>query len=202
MEKMSTSYQAKDFSHLLGMDGLSEALLKNHFKLYEGYVQNTNTLIDKLEKMEVGGKPSPEYSELKRRFGFEFDGMRMHELYFGNMVKDGKDLDKNSALAEKIKEVYGSFDGWKKHFVSTGLIRGVGWVVLYYDPVGHRLFNDWIDEHQNNHLVGCRPILVMDVWEHAFMPDYQLDRAKYVDAFMKNINWTEAANRFNQAGQE
>ncbi len=196
LEKMKT-YEAKNFSHLLGMEGLSEALLKNHFKLYEGYVQNTNALIEKIEKMEFEGKPPVEYSELKRRFGFEFDGMRLHELYFGNLTKGGKSLDSSSALAEKIKEVYGGFDGWKKHFVATGSMRGVGWVVLYYDNQNHRLFNEWIGDHEVNHLAGCRPILVMDVWEHAYMPDYQLDRGKYIEAFMKNINWDEAAKRFN-----
>jgi superoxide dismutase, Fe-Mn family len=196
LEKMS-GYEAKNFSNLLGMVGFSDTLLKNHFKLYEGYVQNTNALIEKVNKIEFEGKPPMEYSELKRRFGFEFDGMRLHELYFGNLIKGGKPLDPASPLAEKIKEVYGGFDGWKKHFVATGLMKGVGWAVLYYDPQNHRLYNVWIAEHETNHLAGCKPILVMDVWEHAYMTDYQLDRGKYIEAFMKNINWDEAVKRFN-----
>lgn len=189
-------YQAKDFSSLLGMEGLSDTLLKNHFKLYEGYVKNTNDIIQILENMTPEAKPSIEYSEVKRRFGFEFCGMRLHELYFGNLIRGGKPLDANSALARKINEEYGSFEAWKKHFVATGMMRGVGWAVLYCDCDRGRLMNVWVNEHHVNNLPTCRPILVMDVWEHAYMTDYQIDRAKYVEAFLKNVNWQEAAKRF------
>ncbi|MFA5864915.1 MAG: superoxide dismutase [Phycisphaerae bacterium] len=191
----ASSYTAKDFSRLLGMEGFSDTLLKNHFKLYEGYVSNTNAVREKLGGITLEAKPSIDYSEIKRRFGFEFSGMRLHEYYFGNLIKGGKALGKNSALAEKINAVYGSFDAWKKDFIGTGSMRGVGWAILYYDPQNHQLFNVWIDQHQVNNLPGCKPILVMDVWEHAFMIDYQLDRAKYIEAFMKNVDWQEAANR-------
>ncbi len=193
-----TKYEAKDFSHLLGMSGFSDALLKNHFTLYQGYVTNTNAIIEKLEGITPEAKPQIDYSEMKRRFGFEFCGMRLHEYYFENLVKGGKPLDTDSPLAAKINDTYGSFDTWKKHFVATGMMRGIGWAVLYYDPHHKRLVNVWINEHQVNNLPGCKPILVMDVWEHAFMLDYQLEKAKYIDAFFKNINWEEAAKRFGE----
>ena len=197
IQEKASKYEVTDFSRLLGMEGFSDALLKNHFKLYEGYVKNTNDILQKLISFAPEVKPSIDYSEINRRLGFEFSGMRLHEYYFGNLIKGGKPIDKNSSLVEKINEQWGSFDNWKKHFIATGSMRGVGWAVLYYDPQNHQLHNIWIDQHQVNNLPGCKPILVMDVWEHAFMLDYQLERPKYIDAFMKNINWQEAQNRIN-----
>ncbi len=183
------TYQAKDFSNLMGMEGFSETLLKNHFTLYQGYVTNTNKLIDLLNG-KTKDATNPEYAELKRRFGFEFNGMRLHEYYFGNL--GGKvALDKSGALVKKLAESFGSNENWEQDFRATGAMRGIGWVVLYQDNVTGDLFNQWINEHEVGHLAGCRPILVMDVFEHAFMTDYGLKRADYIAAFFQNINWEE-----------
>jgi len=189
------TYSAKDYASLIGMEGFSQTLLKNHFTLYQGYVTNTNKLSDLLTAMLKEGKTgSPEYSELKRRFGFEFNGMRLHEYYFENL--GGKtSLDKSATLAKKLADAYGSYDGWEQDFRATGAIRGIGWVILYQDDVSGWLFNQWINEHEVGHLAGCRPILVMDVFEHAFMTDYGLKRADYIAAFFKNINWSVVAGR-------
>ena len=181
------AYQAKDYSNLIGMEGFSETLLKNHFTLYQGYVNNTNKLHDLLSS-KAKDATNPEYAELKRRFGFEFNGMRLHEYYFENL--GGKaPLDKSGALAKKLADAFGSYDAWEQDFRATGAMRGIGWVVLYQDNATGRLFNQWINEHEVGHLAGCRPILVMDVFEHAFMTDYGLKRADYIESFLKNINW-------------
>jgi Fe-Mn family superoxide dismutase len=189
------TYSAKDYTGLIGMEGFSPTLLKNHFTLYQGYVTNTNKLSDLLTAMLKEGRAgSPEYSELKRRFGFEFNGMRLHEYYFENL--GGKaSLDKSGTLARKLADAYGSYDAWEQDLRATGAIRGIGWVILYQDNVGGWLFNQWINEHEVGHLAGCRPILVMDVFEHAFMTDYGLKRADYIAAFFKNINWKVVAGR-------
>ncbi len=189
------AYTAKDYSQLVGMDGFSETLLTNHFTLYQGYVTNTNKLMDILAAMlKEGGTATPEYAELKRRFGFEFNGMRLHEYYFENL--GGKTpLDKGGPLAQKLAGAYGSYDAWEQDFRATGAMRGIGWVVLYQDNVTGILCNQWINEHEVGHLAGCRPILVMDVFEHAFMIDYGLKRADYIVAFFKNIDWQAAAGR-------
>jgi Fe-Mn family superoxide dismutase len=189
------TYQAKDYSHLIGMEGFSQTLLKNHFTLYQGYVTNTNKLSDLLAAMLKEGKTgSPEYSELKRRFGFEFNGMRLHEYYFENL--GGKaPLDKSGTLAKKLADAYGSYDAWEQDFRATGAMRGIGWVILYQDNVTGWLFNQWINEHEVGHLAGCRPTLVMDVFEHAFITDYGLKRADYIAAFFPNINWSVVAGR-------
>jgi Fe-Mn family superoxide dismutase len=189
------TYSAKDYTNLIGMEGFSETLLKNHFTLYQGYVTNTNKLADLLMAMLKEGKTgTPEYSELKRRFGFEFNGMRLHEYYFENL-KGKTPLDKTGTLAKKLANAYGSYDAWEQDLKATGAMRGIGWVILYQDNVTGWLFNQWINEHEVGHLAGCRPILVMDVFEHAFMIDYGLKRADYIAAFFKNINWDVVASR-------
>jgi Fe-Mn family superoxide dismutase len=189
------AYQAKDYTGLIGMEGFSQTLLNNHFTLYQGYVTNTNKLSDLLMAMPKEDKAGgPEYSELKRRFGFEFNGMRLHEYYFENL--GGKTPpEKSGALAKKLADAYGSYDAWEKDFRATGMMRGIGWVILYQDNVTGGLFNQWINEHEVGHLAGCRPILVMDVFEHAFMTDYGLKRANYIAAFFKNINWKVVESR-------
>ena len=183
------AYTAKDYTRLIGMAGFSEAMLKNHFTLYQGYVTNTNKLLNALEQMLKDGKATnPEFAELKRRLGWEFNGMRLHEYYFETLGGNGK-VDLNSRLARKKIEDFGSIEAWQKDFMATGAMRGIGWVVLYQDNVSGRLFNFWINEHDQGHPAGCMPILVMDVFEHAFMLDYGLKRADYIEAFFKNIDW-------------
>ena len=189
-------YQAINFEKLLGAEGFSNQLLTNHFTLYNGYVTNTNKLMEEFAELEKQGKAAtPQYAELKRRFGWEFDGMRLHELYFGNMVKGGLALDKNSRLCAKIAEDFGSFENWEKLFKAVGAMRGIGWTVLYYDAAGNQLLNTWIGEHDGGHLASAAPILIMDVFEHAFMIDYGLKRADYIEAFFKAIDWAAVGSR-------
>ncbi len=184
------AYTANDYSKLIGMEGFSETLLKNHFTLYQGYVTNTNKVLDTLAQMLKDDKAAtPEFAELKRRLGWEFNGMRLHEYYFENL--GGKSpLDKNGRLAKKMTGDFGSYEAWEKDFKATGTMRGIGWVALYQDITNERLMNFWINEHDVAHPAGCRPLLIMDVFEHAFMLDYGLKKADYIGSFFKNINWT------------
>jgi Fe-Mn family superoxide dismutase len=187
-------YSAKDYTALIGMKGFSETLLKNHFTLYQGYVTNTNKVADALGQMLKEGKTgAPEYAELKRRFGWEFNGMRLHELYFENLKGSG--VEKSGPLAKKLEKEFGGIEAWEKDFKACGTMRGIGWVALYHDPAGDRLFNCWINEHDTAHLSGCAPLLIMDVFEHAYMTDYQLKRADYIEAFFGNVNWKAAEAR-------
>jgi Fe-Mn family superoxide dismutase len=189
------SYSAKDYGNLIGMAGFSETLLKNHFTLYNGYVTNVNKVMDILSGMVKENKVgTPEYAELKRRMGFEFNGMRLHEYYFENLGGKAA-MDKAGKLAGKMAADFGSYENWEKDFKGTGLMRGIGWAVLYQDNVTGQLFNQWINEHETGHPAGCIPVLIMDVFEHAFMIDYGLKRADYIEAFFKNINWGAAEKR-------
>jgi superoxide dismutase, Fe-Mn family len=189
------AYTAKDYSNLIGMEGFSETLLKNHFTLYQGYVTNTNKVLDSLGQMLKDDKAgTPEFGELKRRLGWEFNGMRLHEYYFENL--GGKTpLEKASQLSKKLVEDFGSYDAWEKDFKATGAMRGIGWVALYQDNATGRLINFWINEHDVSHPAGCKLLLIMDVFEHAFMIDYGLKRADYIAAFFKNINWAAVEGR-------
>jgi Fe-Mn family superoxide dismutase len=182
-------YQAKNFDSLFGTQGFSDQLLRNHFTLYQGYVKNTNTLLDELTDLTKQNKSAtPVYAELKRRFGWEYNGMRLHELYFGNMAKTSQDKDTFLPLMEEIKKQFGSFETWKKDFTATGTMRGIGWTILYADTFhSNRLFNVWINEHDAGHCAGCTPLVVLDVFEHAYMPDYGLKRADYIEAFFNAV---------------
>ncbi len=188
-------YTAKDYARLIGMEGFSETLLRNHFTLYQGYVTNTNKVIDILAQMLRDDKAgTPEFAELKRRLGWEFNGMRLHEYYFENL--GGKSpIDRNGRLAKKMAEDFGSYEAWEKDFKATGAMRGIGWVALYQDITNGKLINFWINEHDVAHPAGCNPGLIMDVFEHAFMLDYGLKKADYIGAFFKNIDWSAVEAR-------
>jgi Fe-Mn family superoxide dismutase len=193
-------YQAMNFEKLLGTEGFSNQLLTNHFTLYNGYVTNTNKLLEEFAELEKQGKTgTPQFAEMKRRFGWEFDGMRLHELYFGNMVKGGSAPDKGAKFSAKINEDFGSFENWEKLFKAAGAMRGIGWTILYYDSIGKQLLNTWINEHDTGHLATATPVLIMDVFEHAFMTDYGLKRADYIEAFFKAIDWSVVQKRFETA---
>lgn len=190
-------YKAKDFSYLLGMEGISDNTLRTHFKLYQGYVTNLNLLISLIQQFTIEGKQKlPQYQEIKRRLGWEFDGVQLHELYFSNLGGKGTELDAASPLAKRIIQDFGTFEAWKKDFMDTGMLRGIGWVVLYQDPIEGRLINTWIGEHDIGHLTGGKPILIMDVWEHAYMLDYNTDRTAYINAFFENIDWNKVSQRY------
>jgi len=189
------AYTAKDYSSLIGMEGFSDTLLNNHFTLYQGYVTNTNKLLDTLATMLKEGKTgTPEYAELKRRMGFEFNGMRCHEYYFENL--GGKQpLDKSGKLGKQLAADFGSYEDWEKDFKATAAMRGIGWTILYQDNLTGALVNQWINEHETGHFAGCIPVLVLDVFEHAFMIDYGLKRPDYIAASFNNINWSAAEAR-------
>lgn len=191
-------YTPKNYDHLLGTPGFSGTLLKNHFTLYQWYVKNVNTMIQDIEAMVKEGKAgTPAHSEVQRRFGWEWNGMRLHELYFGNMAKMGSTLSSDAKLSQEIARIYGSRENWEKDFRAVGAMRGIGWAVLYHDQESNELFNVWVNEHDMGHLAGCKPLLVLDIFEHAYVLDYGLKRADYIEAFFKAIDWGIVASRFN-----
>jgi Fe-Mn family superoxide dismutase len=172
-----------------------------HFKLYEGYVKETNKLTEKIAEFLADGKVDqdemPAYSELTRRLGFEYNGMVLHEYYFGNMKREGTgDPDKNSPFFKAAEQSFGSYDIWKADFVGVGKMRGVGWAICYQNPANGRISNHWITLHETGNVSGFTPVLVMDVWEHAFILDYKpADRPKYIEAFFSNIDWQAVEQR-------
>lgn len=196
----TTTYTAKTFD-LSDLTGISNETLAMHFKLYEGYVANTNTynqrIADLIGSGQLDATQVAAFSELKRRFGFEYNGMVLHEYYFGNMQKHGTgDAAKDSAFYAAAEKSFGSYDVWKADFNATGKMRGVGWATVYQDPASGAISNHWIDLHETGNVAGFKPILVMDVWEHAWIKDYApADRPKYIEAFFANINWDVVNSR-------
>jgi len=190
-------YQVQNFDHLLGLPGFSDNALTTHFALYQGYVNNANKLSDALAAMLKDGKAgTPEYAELKRRFGWEFNGMRLHEYHFGAMTKTPSPLEPGSPLHQQIVKDFGSFDVWQQDFVATAAMRGIGWAILYHDQMAGRLFNAWVNEHDLGHLAGVPLLLNLDVFEHAFMLDYGTKRPDYITASLSIIDWGAVAQRF------
>lgn len=189
-------YNAKAFDHLFKLPGFSEQSVQTHLALYQGYVANTNLLAEMMrEWLTVGKSGSIEWAEMKRRFAWEFNGMRLHEMYFENLTATASALDRQSLLYKKIEEDFGPYALWEQGFKKTGGMRGIGWVILAFDPQTDRLFNVWMSEHDTGLLVGTRPLLVMDVFEHAFLVDYGLKRNEYVEAFFNVIDWAKVEGR-------
>lgn len=191
-------YVERDFKHLKGLKGISDQTLEIHLGLYSGYVKNTNLLNEKvIELTEQGKVGTPEYCELKRRYGFEYNGMRLHEYYFENLKPGGNsELKENGMLGKAVIQTYSTLQIWKNDFSKVGNMRGVGWAILFQDPITKVLSNHWITLHEEGNIAGFVPILVMDVWEHAWLLDYKpADRPKYIEAFLSNVDWAVVEGR-------
>jgi Fe-Mn family superoxide dismutase len=198
------AYKPRQFD-LSNLKGISDETLEMHFKLYEGYVKETNKLNEKIAEFVKGGKVDQEefaeYSELSRRLGFEYNGMVLHEHYFDNLASGGGTGDPTgqTGFRKAATESFGSYDTWKAEFVGIGKMRGVGWAICYENPANGRLSNHWITLHETGNVAGFNPVLVMDVWEHAFILDYKpADRPKYIEAFFSNINWSAVEGRLHR----
>jgi superoxide dismutase, Fe-Mn family len=196
------TYKAQKFA-LKGLKGISDDQITEHLKLYEGYVDNVNKLNEELMgllgKGQASGK-NPAFAELTRRLGFEYNGMILHEFYFSNLRGQAEPRPSaDSGLGRALAASFGSVDNWQIDFQAMGEMRGVGWVILFEDPATDRLSNHWITLHQDGVPAGFKPLLVMDVWEHAFMRDYKAtERAKYIEAFFGNIDWQMVERRLNE----
>lgn len=182
------TYTARTFS-IPQLQGISETTIAEHIKLYEGYVSNTNKILDALANKSAHDAYA--LSEMQRRFAFEFDGMKNHELYFASLEGGPQEINETSALYTAITETWESFDTWLEHFKSLAKTRGVGWAILYFDTEQKQLLNTWVDEQHLGHLTGCTPILALDMWEHSFVADYQPSgKGTYIEDFFANLNWS------------
>jgi Fe-Mn family superoxide dismutase len=193
-------YKPQDYSKVRGLAGISNDQIEEHLKLYEGYVKRTNALTEKLEGLAKEGKASgadPVYAELTRRLGFEYGGIVNHEYYFGNLTAGAQaEPPAGSKLAKAIEASFGSLSTYLADFKAIATMPGIGWAMTFQDPGTGWLSNQFVTLHENGVPPGFRPVLVLDGWEHAFMRDYQAtERAKYVDAFFKNVSWEAAESR-------
>jgi Fe-Mn family superoxide dismutase len=179
-----------------GLIGISDKQIDEHWKLYEGYVTQTNTLKKQLQDMRDGGEgANPLYLDRRRRFGFEMCGMLVHDYYFANL-KAGVSADVAKEFRKAVSGKFGSFDNWLADFKAAGTTRGVGHAICYMDPLTGDINNHFIELHNDGHMPGFQVLLSMDVWEHAFLIDYAVtERGKYIEAFLQNINWDVVEER-------
>jgi superoxide dismutase, Fe-Mn family len=193
-------YEVRQFN-LHGLVGISDRTLEMHLKLYKGYVQGVNQLTTQIGERLKDGRIDHEemsaYSELTRRLGFEHNGMVLHEYYFENLHNGvTKKPDQGSPFLKATEYSFGTYDMWKLDFTSVGKMRGVGWAVCSLNPASRRLSNHWISLHEHGHVAWFIPLLVMDVWEHAYLLDYKpAERASYIEAFFANIAWKAVEKR-------
>ena len=189
-------YKVKDGLKPRNLKGISNDQIDQHWELYQGYVKNVNELIGEIAGAEPGSR---HWAELKRRTGFELDGVLLHEYYFENL-KAGTAIRPKGKLGQALDMTWKDLEVWKEDFAHTGEIRGVGWAILYHDPATGHLFNWWVGDHELGHPAGFSPILVMDVWEHAYMVDHGAGgRKDYIEAFMENVNWDAVEQRFEES---
>lgn len=188
-------YQEKKFDLPL-LEGISKESVEEHLKLYAGYVKNFNTISSKLVEYAADAeKNAHALSELIRRKSFEFDGMRLHEYYFEQFEGGAKELNKESALGTEFEKAYHGY--FKEYFTAIGNMRGPGWAILYFDPVGKELQAGFVGEQHQGHFVSLPVIVALDVWEHAYLVDYGTQgKTKYIEAFFKNLNWSVIEKRF------
>ncbi len=196
-------YQEQKFN-IPVLNGISAKNIEEHLKLYSGYVKNTNLILKKIPEYEGYAKEdtfAPYVTgELHRRFAFEFNGMRNHEYYFSSLEDGAANLSEDSELKKAIESEWGSFDAWLARFKTIAMTRGIGWAVLYYDTKMKKLLNAWVDEQHLGQLNGAQPILMIDMWEHAFVYDYATsEKKKYVEAFFENLNWSKIEGNFAKA---
>lgn len=182
------------------LKGISAKNIEEHLKLYAGYVKNANFVFDKIGELSVDEEKNIYVlGELHRRFSFEYNGMRNHEVYFSSLSGGAKSLQADSIFKKTIEEQHGSFEAWLASFKNLAMTRGIGWAVLWYDKKDKRLLASWIDEQHMGELNGCEMILALDMWEHAYLYDYaSSEKKKYIEAFFENLNWEVVEENFSR----
>ena len=197
---MNHKYQVRHGLRPKSLPSLSAEQIDQHWTLYEGYVKAVNLLNEKIAELRDKKSFGPEFAELKRRLGFEYDGMILHEHYFSVLKAGQKRPGDDSELIKMLKKSFGGFENWRQEFAAIGKMRGVGWAILYFDPRAQLLTNHWIGLHEDGHPAGFVPILVLDAWEHAYMVDAGADgRAAYVDAFLTCVDWPKVERNLENA---
>ena len=197
------TYTVKEDIKPSGLNGISDDQINDHWNLYVAYVNQSNALKKELESLRLEGKSSAlAYADRRRRFGFEFAGLTLHEFYFANLKANVK-LNEESDFAKAVKESFGSLEAWKEDFINTGKSRSIGWAICYMDPETGDINNHFVQLHEEGNIPSFHPIVVMDVWEHAYMVDHKAGgRPDYISAVMSNINWDKVEQRFADANSK
>jgi Fe-Mn family superoxide dismutase len=191
-------FTAKTFN-IGELKGISAKSIEEHIKLYEGYVKNANLIIEKMSTLDSEKDPYIA-GELFRRFSFEYNGMRNHEVYFSSLEGGSVAFNPESELGQSLIELFGSYEVFVKEFSALALTRGIGWAVLWYDKKEDKFLASWVDEQHLGQLNGCDMILALDMWEHSYVADYHPSGKKqYVADFFENLNWKKIENNYTES---
>ncbi len=191
-------YEPKTFT-IPTLEGISAKSIEEHLGLYAGYVKNFNAISAAIEELlKDSEKNALAIAELRRRHSFEFDGMKLHELYFPQLEGSAAALDESSAFAKAVSAHWGTTESMIARVRQTAAMRGPGWSNLYYNPENGAFHMSFVGEQHQGHFATLPIILALDVWEHAFLLDYGAQgKGKYIDAFFKNLNWKVIEQRFD-----
>lgn len=181
------------------LEGISTKTIEEHVKLYSGYVKNANSIVERMATID-SEKDAYVLGELFRRFSFEYNGMRNHEVYFASLEGGATALNAESELGKTLLGLFGNYETFVPEFTSLAVTRGIGWAVLWYDTKEKKVLASWVDEQHLGQLNGCAMILALDMWEHSYVADYHPSGKKqYVEDFFKNLNWSVVEKRFADA---
>jgi Fe-Mn family superoxide dismutase len=189
--------ETKEFN-IKDLAGISKKNIEEHLKLYKGYVTNANYVLNKIKELNENKESNMYFlGELRRRFSFEFDGVRNHEIFFSLIENGYQEIPENSLLKNKIEKDYNSFENFISEIKSTAITRGTGWVMVYFDKITDNIFIQWVDEHHLGQLTGLSPIIAIDMWEHSFVYDYPTSEKKnYIEAILSNLDWQKIEKNF------
>jgi Fe-Mn family superoxide dismutase len=183
----SVAYKVREFD-FSRVEGISREALQDHLGLYKGYVENTNSLLK--EVGHQGGK------DAEHRLAFEFNGMKLHELFFETLGGPGSAMTPSGVLAEAMDITYGGAKGWRERFLAVARTRGIGWVMSARETATNRLFTFWIDEHHFGLPANLEPVILLDLWEHAYLRDFGVKgREEFVEVVLRNLDWSVIEQR-------
>jgi Fe-Mn family superoxide dismutase len=186
-------YTPKDYSQLKGLVGITDEQILAHLDLYKGYVRRVNSMLKTLQELDPG---SQAWQEERRRLGWEFNGMRLHEVYFDQLMKGSGGASGKQKITSVLSPVFKNFDEWVKELKSAAVIPGIGWVAGYLDKLTGQMITVWVNEHDQGHLAGLQLVFILDVFEHAYGRYLPFtERKKYVEDYFENVNWDIVAQR-------
>lgn len=200
-ERIDESFMAQPKQFSVRTDFLSPGNVQNHIELYEGYVENfnkTSMQLDSVDRSEVNSNNSP-YRAYKIDETYNMNGAYLHELYFANIGDAQSRISMDSLSFMRLNRDFGSFDDWQRDFIACGMASRCGWVVTYLNIYTQSYMNCAIDLHSEHVPVGMYPVIVMDVWQHAYYRDYLKDVKSYMTAMMKQLRWSVIEKRFEKA---
>ncbi|SEF15215.1 superoxide dismutase [Jiangella alba] len=170
----------------------------HHSKHHQAYVAGTNTALEQLEEARATNKLGT-VNQLQKNLAFNLAGHVNHTVFWNNLSPEGGDRP-DGYLGAAVDEFFGSFDGFRAHYTAAALgIQGSGWSILAWESLGQRLVIEQLYDHQGNLAAGTVPLLMLDMWEHAFYLQYKNVKPDYVAAFWNIVNWPDVAARFEAA---